>query len=70
MLWFKRIYAVLGAAMVAVPLGVLAMHYLTRRPAGSRFVLGIELAGLFVFAAFWLFKSKEVKLIEEQARQT
>ena len=65
-LWFKRIYAVLGTAMIAVPLGVLALHFLLNRPERSYFVLGIELAGLAVFAAFWLVKSKEIALIERQ----
>lgn len=64
--WFKRIYAGLGSAMVAVPLGVLALHFLMNRPDRSYYVIGIELAGLLVFAAFWLVKSKEIALIERQ----
>lgn len=65
-LWFKRVYSVLGTLMVAVPLGVLVLHFLRDKDERSYYVLGIELAGLFVFAAFWLFKSKEVSLIERQ----
>lgn len=65
-LWFKRIYAGLGAAMIAVPIGVFALHYLLDRPGRGYTVLGVELAGLFVFAAFWLVKSKEIALIERQ----
>lgn len=63
---FKRAYAGLGAAMIAVPLGVLALHFLLDRPGQSYFVLGIELAGLLVFAIFWLVKSREIALIERQ----
>ncbi|HEY5724287.1 MAG TPA: hypothetical protein VIT45_18400 [Allosphingosinicella sp.] len=63
---FKRTYAGLGTLMVAVPLAVLALHFLRDKAERSYYVLGIELAGLFVFAAFWLFKSKEVSLIEKQ----
>jgi hypothetical protein len=63
---FKRIYAVLGTLMVAVPLGVLALHFLLNRPQRSYYVLGIELAGLLVFSAYWLVKSKEIALIERQ----
>lgn len=64
--WFKRRYAVLGTAMIAVPIGVFALHYLLERPGRGYTVLGVELAGLFVFAAFWLVKSKEIALIERQ----
>jgi hypothetical protein len=49
-----------------VPLGVLALHFLMNRPDRSYYVLGIELAGLLVFAAFWLVKSREIALIERQ----
>ena len=63
---FRRIYAVLGTAMIAVPVGVFALHYLLDRPGRGYTVLAVELAGLFVFAAFWLFKSKEIALIERQ----
>ncbi|HEX2763871.1 MAG TPA: hypothetical protein VHM92_08550 [Allosphingosinicella sp.] len=64
--WFKRRYAALGTAMIAVPIGVFALHYLLERPGRGYTVLGVELAGLFVFAAFWLYKSKEIALIERQ----
>jgi hypothetical protein len=63
---FRRIYAGLGAAMIAVPIGVFALHFLLDRPGQSYAVLGVELAGLFVFAAFWLVKSREIRLIERQ----
>lgn len=63
---FKRLYAALGAAMIAVPLGVFALHYLLDRPGRGYTVLAVELAGLFVFAGFWLVKSREIALIERQ----
>jgi hypothetical protein len=63
---FKRAYAGLGTAMIAVPIGVFALHYLLDRPGRGYTVLGVELAGLFVFAAFWLVKSREIALIERQ----
>lgn len=63
---FKRIYAVLGTLMIAVPVGVFALHYLLNRPGRGYTVLAVELAGLFVFAAFWLVKSREIALIERQ----
>lgn len=63
---FKRTYAALGTAMVAVPIGVFALHYLLERPGRGYTVLGVELAGLVVFAIFWLVKSREIALIERQ----
>jgi hypothetical protein len=63
---YRRYYAALGAAMIAVPIGVFALHYLQDRPGENYTVLGVELAGLFVFAAFWIVKSREIALIERQ----
>jgi len=64
--WFKRIYSGLGAAMVVVPVTVFALHYLLDRSGENYAVYGVEVAGLVVFSAFWLFKSKEIALIERQ----
>jgi hypothetical protein len=63
---FRRAYAVLGVAMIAVPAGVFALHSLLDRPGHNYAVLGLELAGLAVFATFWLVKSHEIALIERQ----
>jgi hypothetical protein len=57
---FRRIYAALGIAMVAVPLAVLVL------PFGSFVVLGIEVGGIWIFSLFWLVKSREIALIEAQ----
>ena len=63
---FKRIYAGLGAAMVVVPVTVFALHFLLDRTGVNYAVYAVEVAGLVVFSAFWLVKSKEIALIEEQ----
>jgi hypothetical protein len=63
---FKQIYTVLGVAMVAVPLAVFAAYWLEHRPKDSFVVLAIEVAGIWIFAAFWLVKSREIALIERQ----
>jgi hypothetical protein len=63
---YRRYYAALGAAMIAVPIGVFALHYLQDRPGENYTVLGVELAGLFVFATFWIVKSREIARIERQ----
>lgn len=63
---YRRIYAGLGAAMIAVPLAVLALHYGLNRHQEGYYVLAVEIAGLVVFSAFWLVKSREIALIEKQ----
>jgi hypothetical protein len=71
--WFKRLYALLGALMVVLPLGLFALHLLSdrldvlpRRTDDSYIVLGLEVAAIWVFAAFWLVKSREIALIQKQ----
>jgi hypothetical protein len=64
---FKRIYAVLGTLMIVVPLTVVALHYLVPGPADkSPVVFAIEVAGIYVFSAFWLVKSREIAILERQ----
>lgn len=63
---FKRIYSGLGAAMVVVPVATFALHYLLDPFERNYAVYGVEVAGLVVFSAYWLFKSKEIALIEKQ----
>ncbi|MBV8972617.1 MAG: hypothetical protein JO290_10035 [Sphingomonadaceae bacterium] len=60
---FTAIYRTLGALMVVLPLGAVALHLLLPNPQ-SRVILGIEVSGIYVFAAFWLVKSREIALIE------
>jgi hypothetical protein len=62
---FKRTYALLGALMVLVPLGVVLLHLLARAER-SLVVLLVEVAGIYVFSAFWLVKSREIALLEKQ----
>ena len=70
---FKRLYALLCALMVGVPLGLFALHLLADsfgvlgdRADESRVVLWVEIAGIWVFSAFWLAKSREIAQIERQ----
>jgi hypothetical protein len=64
---FKRVYIVLGTLMVVVPLTVVALHFLLPGPADrSPVVFGIEVAGIYVFSAFWLVKSREIAIVERQ----
>lgn len=62
---FKRVYALLGTLMIVIPLTVVLLHYLLPGPADtSPVVFGIEVAGIYVFAAFWLVKSREMTILE------
>ncbi len=62
---FERTYRVLGALMIIVPLVVLLLHYLSRADR-SLVVLLIEIAGIYVFSAFWLVKGREIAILERQ----
>ena len=64
---FKRRYAVLGTLMIVLPLTVVALHYLLDSPTGnSSLTFSVEVAGIYVFSAFWLVKSREIAILERQ----
>jgi hypothetical protein len=64
---FKRAYAVLGTLMIVLPLTVVALHYLLDSPTGnSSLTFSVEVAGIYVFASFWLVKSSEIAILERQ----
>lgn len=60
---FTAFYRTLGGLMVVLPLGAVALHLLLPNPE-SRVVWAVEVSGIYVFAAFWLTKSREIALIE------
>ena len=60
----RATYRLLGALMVALPLAVLALHRLIDPRAP--FLFFMEAAGVYVFAAFWLVKSREIAVLERQ----
>ncbi len=63
---FLATYRTLGALMVLLPLGAVALHLLLHE-AHSRVTLAVEVSGIYVFAAFWLVKSREIAAIERGA---
>lgn len=70
---FKRTYATLGMLMVVLPLGLFLLHLLADRfrvvpedADETRVVLAIEVAAIWVFALFWLVKSREIALLQKQ----
>ena len=62
---FQNVYRVLGFLMVAMPLVVIAIHFLARRER-SWWILIVEVIGIGVFATFWHYKSREIRLLEQQ----
>ena len=64
---FKGFYTVLGTLMIVLPLTVVALHYLLDSPTGnSSLTFSVEVAGIYVFSAFWLVKSREIAILERQ----
>ena len=58
---FRRAYYVTGSLILAVPAVIFVLFRWH-----PHWVLVIEWAGVWIFAAFWLIKSYEIFLIEEQ----
>jgi len=63
---FRATYRLLGILMVALPLAVLALHLALPRPEKPAVLFFVEAAGVYVFAAFWLVKSREIAVLERQ----
>ncbi|NNC72307.1 MAG: hypothetical protein HKN78_05460, partial [Sphingomonadaceae bacterium] len=66
---FANSYRVIGALMVLLPPGIFAIFQIAPRAAdaqGFPVILAVEAVGIWVFAAFWLTKSKEIALLEKQ----
>lgn len=61
---FQRAYGILGAAMVAAPLLVWLIDLAFPASENSRVVFVIEAVGIYVFASFWLVKSREIAILE------
>ncbi|NIJ21658.1 hypothetical protein FHS95_003361 [Sphingomonas naasensis] len=57
---FRRVYLVMGIAMFATPAAVSALDIVAPGRNGYSTLI-IEVAGVFVFAAFWLIKSVEIR---------
>lgn len=56
---YRRAYLILGIAMVASP--VLAYVLISHSPVGNKTAIYfVELAGIYVFATYWVVKSHEV----------
>lgn len=58
--FYRRWYRVIGSAMWIFPLFVAALEFAKIRIFGTHAVFFIEAGGIWVFAAYWLLKSKEI----------
>ena len=60
---FALAYDLAGGAMIAMPLAVLAIHFLGGRECESHWIFWIEFAGIWSFAAYWFVKTFEYRLL-------
>ena len=58
---FERIYLVFGLLMLATPASVAALSFASTISGSGYKTLIVESGGVFVFAAFWLVKSYEIR---------
>lgn len=62
---FRKAYWALGVLIVLAPLVGIAIQW-GDHDAAEKWLLIVEVAGIYVFAAFWALKSYEIRLTEEQ----
>ncbi|MFL6726028.1 MAG: hypothetical protein ACJ8FS_05895 [Sphingomicrobium sp.] len=60
---FEIAYDAAGVLMIAMPLGVAAMHFLGRTGCESHWIFWIETFGIWAFAAYWIVKFTEYRLL-------
>jgi hypothetical protein len=60
---FAAAYNIAGAAMIAMPVAVAALHFLGSRECESHWIFWIECAGIWSFAAYWFIKTFEYRLL-------
>jgi hypothetical protein len=63
---FKRQYRIIGVLLVASPLSAIAVSYVLRQFDNYKFF--VEAFGVWVFAAYWLVKSREFSITSAEKR--
>ncbi len=63
---FRRLYKILGLAMLGSPAAAFVLNVLARRH--EALVFYVEAAGIFAFAAYWLTKSREISLTQAEKK--
>jgi hypothetical protein len=60
---FTIAYNAAGLAMVAMPLAVIALHFLGRSTEQSHWIYWVEAFGIWSFAFYWFVKTQEYRLL-------
>jgi hypothetical protein len=60
---FARAYNLAGAAMVAMPAAVVALHYLAGGRCETHWIFWVEVFGIWAFALYWFVKTIEYKTL-------
>ena len=63
---FRATYRLLGFLMALAPPAVWLVHAALPRRADPPVLFFVEAAAVYVFAAFWTIKSREIRLLERQ----
>jgi hypothetical protein len=59
---YKRYYTIIGWAMFAFPVIVTTLEFFQLHPFGTRTVFIVEVGGIWIFAVYWLLKSREISV--------
>jgi len=62
--FYKRWYRIIGLTMWIFPVTVTVLEFFQIYPFGTRTVFFVEVVGIWVFAAYWLLKSREISVSE------
>lgn len=63
---YAMAYRLLGVLMVGLPLLVVALHWVPRAAEEGGAVFWLEFVAIYVFAAYWIVKSIEIRAIKNQ----
>lgn len=67
---FERVYLIFGLLMLATPATVALLEAMSTTTEAGYKTLIVETAGVFVFAAFWLIKSFEIRTSVRASRSS
>lgn len=66
---YARLYKLAGIAMITAPLTAYVLTLLARRPEGDNpYVFFVEFVGVWIFAGYWLLKSREIAHTDAERR--
>jgi hypothetical protein len=66
---YRRAYKWIGYGLIASPaVAFVLTEFFRGRDGGNPFVFFVELAGVWIFAAYWVVKSREIKQTDAERR--